>query len=193
MSNPWSRNSPLSNLIWTIKHNRYGNKLSRLDQQIATHSDRKDGQRSYEKTGPDYTFTDWDSLYEYIVEMWATSSQLINAAAQAKGARYFHFLQPNQYVEGSKPIMSDEERAVAFVEQGYGTVYRVAHPFIQKKTAWFAENGIAYHDLTYLYKEVENPVYIDNCCHFNHLGSAMIVNKVVDTIHQANLAEASAK
>ena len=37
---------------------------------------------------------------------WAESSFQMHAVASAKGIRYFHFLQPNQYIEGTKP-MSD--------------------------------------------------------------------------------------
>jgi len=191
MANPWSRNSPLSNLIWTIKHNRYSNKLSVMDQQIASFSDGETNQRDYEKVGPDYEFSDWDNLYQYVVDLWANSSELMHAAAQAKGARYFHFLQPNQYAEGSKPTMREEERKVAFIERGgYGAVYKIAHPVIQKKVKWLREKNIPFYDLTYLYKDIEKPIYIDNCCHVNPPGSKMIVEKIVDTIHRANLNEA---
>ena len=192
MTNPWSRNSPLSNLIWTIKHNRYGNKLSVLDQQIASFSDSETDQHSYEKVGPDYVFSGWDNLYQYSVDLWANSSQLIHATVQAKGARYFHFLQPNQYVEGSKPIMPAEERAIAFVEKhGYGSVYKIAYPVIKNKIAWLRESNIPFYDLSNLYKDVKTAIYIDNCCHVNTQGSAMIVEKIVETIHLSNLNASS--
>jgi len=189
MSNPWSRNSPLSNLLWTIKHHRYMGSLSELNIQIASFSGNENDHRDYEKVGPDYTFTDWPSLYQYAVEIWATSSQLMYASAQAKGTKYFHFLQPNQYVEGSKPNMNEQERAAAFVKKGYGTVYKAAYPFIQQKAAWFRDNKIPYYDLSDLYQEIEAPIYIDNCCHVNALGSSMLVDKIVETIHQYNINE----
>ena len=190
MANPWSRNSPLSNLIWTIKHTRYNNKLGAIDQQIASFSDSEADQRKYEKVGPDYSFSDWDNLYQYVVDLWANSSQLMHAAAQAKGARYFHFLQPNQYVKDSKLTMSAEEREVAFIERGgYGAVYKIAYPVIQNKIAWMRENKIPFYDLTPLYKDIKIPIYIDNCCHVNPRGSEMIVEKIVETIHRANISE----
>jgi hypothetical protein len=45
--------------------------------------------------------------------------------AEANGARYLHFLQPNQYLEGSKPI-SDEEREIV-IEKICATI-GTAHP-----------------------------------------------------------------
>lgn len=186
MSNPWSRNSPLSNLIWTIKHNRYINQVGSIDLQASSYSNTGGKQRNYEKLGPDYAFSDWDNLYRYSIDLWANSSHLMHAAAQAKGAQYFHFLQPNQYVEGSKPSMNKYERSIAFVAQGYGSVYKIAYPFIQQKAIWFRDKEIPYYDLTDLYKEIEGPIYIDNCCHVNSQGSAMIVDKIVDTIHLSN-------
>jgi len=189
ISNFWARSSPLLNLLWTIKHNDYVSELSNLNQHIASFSDHKGGQRSYEKVGPDYAFSDWDSLYKYAIDLWANSSQLMYATAKEKGAQYFHFLQPNQYAPGSKPKMIEDERNIAFVEKGYGSVYKIAHPFIQQKTAWFHDNKIAYYDLTDIYKEIEKPIYVDNCCHVNSEGSTMIIDKIVETIHLSNLKQ----
>jgi len=191
MANIWPRNSPLSNLIWTIKHHRYNNSLSEIDFKISNIDVTKNLVRNYEKTGPDYDFSDWDNFYTYTAEQWATGSLLLHAAAKAKGTKYFHFLQPNQYIEGSKPTMNDSEKKVAFIDYGYGSYYKKAYPFLQQKAAWLKDKGVPFYDMTYLYKGVEEPIYIDNCCHVNSRGSAMIVEKVVETIHLSNLKHAS--
>jgi hypothetical protein len=190
MSNPWFRNSPLANLLWTVSHDVYRNKLGVIDHAVAA-LERQDPDQphvNYEAAGPDYDFTTWDNLFQYGVDMWAISSHLIQAIATANNAKYVHFLQPNQYVEGSKPLMSEAERKIAFlVDGGYGNLYKRVYPRVLKKIGWLEQRGIEFHDLTYLYREVEEPLYVDNCCHVNSLGYNMIVEKIVETIHQSNL------
>ena len=86
-------------------------------------------------------------------------------------------------------LTSDDEKKIALLEEGgYGNVYRRVYPRVLKKMAWLEQRGIEFHDLTYLYKNVEQPLYVDNCCHVNSLGYNMMVEKIVETIHQSNLA-----
>jgi len=197
MSNPWFRNSPLSNLLWTLSHVKYLNNLGVVDQSVAELDKRDPEKRDfyYEELGPDYDFTTWEDLHQYSVDMWARSSHLIAAVARANDSKYLHFLQPNQYIEGSKPKMSEAEKKVAFLAKsgiGYGYLYKLIFPRVQKKTAWLEERGIEFHDLTYLYKDVERVLYVDSCCHVNYIGYNMIVEKIVETVHQSNLADQAA-
>ncbi len=191
MSTLWFRNSPLSNLLWSLSHVNYRNKVSTVDLAAANLEKRDPEQRdfNYEAMGPDYEFTTWEDLYQYSVDMWANSANLMHAAAKANGASYIHFLQPNQYIEGSKPLMSEAEKKTAFMSNGgYGNLYKRIYPRVQEKFEWFEAQGIEFHDLTYMYKDVAEPLYIDNCCHVNTLGYTMLVDRIVETIHQSNLA-----
>jgi hypothetical protein len=99
----------------------------------------------------------------------------------AEGMRYHHFLQPNQYVPGSKP-MGAAEKAVAYrtdsenrlpVERGY--------PLLQAEGARLARLGVDFHDLSRLYAAVPQPLYIDDCCHLNREGNA-IMGEVVGRV-----------
>ncbi len=55
---------------------------------------------AYAVTGPAYTYTTEDELYNDLVLMWKRSSLQMKALCDANNIRYYHFLQPNQYVEG---------------------------------------------------------------------------------------------
>jgi hypothetical protein len=196
MSNPWFRNSPFSNLLWQLAKTNYNNRISVINQAVETVGQQGSEHRdfNYQAMGPDYDFTTWDDLYQYAVDMWATSSHLMYASAKANNAKYVHFLQPNQYIEGSKLVMSEHEREVALIAEhkgGYGNLYRKIYPRIQNKISWLEQRGIEFHNLSYLYKDVEAQVFRDNCCHFNSLGYNMLVEKIVETIHQSNLAAAA--
>ena len=196
MSNSWFRNSPISNLLWKLAESNYNYHISVTNQAIETVGEQGSEHRDfrYQEMGPDYEFTSWDDLHQYAVDMWATSSHLMHAIANANNAKYLHFLQPNQYIEGSKPVMSKLEREVALIaghKGGYGNLYRKIYPRIQKKIAWLEQRGIEFYDLSYLYKDVEEIIYRDNCCHVNARGYSMMVERIVETIHQSNIAAAA--
>lgn len=193
MANPIARNSAVFNLLWKIKHQSAMNQLSELNVEINAVDSDADLKRDfrYEALGPDYQFTDWESLYDYSAQIWANSSRVVDSVARGMGAKYFHFLQPNQYIDGAKP-MSEQERRVAIMrEGGYGYFYKRAYPYLQKHAKWLIAQGISYHDLTFMYQDVEQPLYIDNCCHVNGQGSRLMVQKMAQIIHQANQAQAN--
>ncbi|NJL27620.1 MAG: hypothetical protein HC897_06830 [Thermoanaerobaculia bacterium] len=98
--------------------------------------------------------------------------------AEAHGVRYLHFLQPNQYVEGSKPL-SEAEKASAFdpasdwcqgVQGGY--------PLLQAKGRELKEEGIAFEDLTEIFKTQEGTLYRDTCCHLGLEGNRLLARAV---------------
>lgn len=200
MSNPIIRISPLSNLLWRIKHSRYLFAVSQLNAQIASAMGQADDSKtpSYERFGPDYAFSDWSELASYTADIWSKSNHLAHGIAKVQGAKFFQFIQPNQYIEGAKEFMYPEEKAVAIAPPGagggYGAWYKMGYPFIKEQQKWLKEQGVHTTDLTYLFKDFKGPIYIDNCCHVNSQGSDMIVHAIVDTIHQYNLsAEASSQ
>jgi hypothetical protein len=55
-------------------------------------------------------------LYRYLAEAWKNSSIQMNALSDVAGIKYYHFLQPNQYVKDSKP-MTEQERKIAIYDQ----------------------------------------------------------------------------
>jgi len=64
MSNPWFRNSPLSNLLWKIRHNNYLNNIAKASTAIENTDVTTELPRDfkYEQLGPDYEFTNWQDL-----------------------------------------------------------------------------------------------------------------------------------
>jgi hypothetical protein len=109
-----------------------------------------------------------------VVAVWQRSSLQMARLCERLGIAYFHFLQPNQYVPDSKP-MDEAERALALraespmrvpVEQGYARL-RVAG-------AELAAQGVAFEDLSGVFRDVREPVYLDDCCHLNGLGNRLL-------------------
>lgn len=136
----------------------------------------------YVATGPAVTFASDDELYGALARVWAESSYEMHAVAAAKGARYFHFLQPNQYVDGSKP-MGEEERGIAIKEDhSYAVSVRKGYPVLQRLGQDLAQRGVNFVDLTKVYASTRDTVYSDNCCHVNAEGRRLVVAAIARAI-----------
>ena len=85
--------------------------------------------------------------------------------------RYYHFLQPNQYVPGSKPLSAAERKtayqdahpARPFIEQGY--------PLLRQAGRRLAGRGVHFHDLSTAFARNGETFYYDSCCHVNRAGA----------------------
>ena len=136
----------------------------------------------YAAAGPPAPFANDEEMYSALGHLWAESSFQMNAVAKAKGTQYFHFLQPNQYVDGSKP-MGDEERRVAIREDHpYGVSVRKGYPVLRELGKDLTRRGVPFVDLTNVYANSRDVLYRDNCCHVNTAGQRIIVDAMVKTI-----------
>ena len=178
--------SPLSNILWRILDAGYQRRISEADTRIdALGSPGKENRDfAYEALGPDHNLQNVDELASYAADLWLNSSLAMRGLAEGNGARYYHFLQPNQYIAGAK-LLNDAERRVAIVEHGgYGNVYRQTFPELQKRTATLRNQGVHFHDLTYMFKDTPDTLYIDNCCHMNGKGYDLVVKEIVRLIKE---------
>ena len=55
-------------------------------------------------------------LYEDAAAVWVRSSVLLDQLSRENSMEYYHFLQPNQYVNGSK-VLTAEEKRLAYSEK----------------------------------------------------------------------------
>ncbi len=177
---PW-RYSPTAGLLWTVLDRRAQRAVSKLELEMQSSSEQTAA--AYTVTGPPWRLEDLDATYRELVSFWQRTSEQMHHLAAARGIRYYHFLQPNQYLAGSKP-MSPEERRVAIQTEGYhyGEHAAAAYPMLVEHGRQLAELGVPFHDLTMLFAAVEEPVYIDRCCHFNALGEKLIAGAVAAVI-----------
>jgi hypothetical protein len=87
---------------------------------------------------------------------------------------YYHFLQPNQYVPGSKP-MGDAERQLAYREDSpiRETIER-GYPALREAGRTLVEQGVSFVDLSGVFRDVSQPVYADDCCHLDTHGNELL-------------------
>ena len=100
----------LANTVWKIQDRRLlAQHLERLEEARLATTVAAD----YVATGPPFPTDSESELYDFLVTLWKNSSIQLDRLCRAGGIDYYHFLQPNQYVDGTK-VLTAEEREKAF-------------------------------------------------------------------------------
>ena len=166
---PW-RYSSVWNLAWKVIDRRLQDRIASAREVLF--GSAGGGDRSAAAQGPPFTaYEDREAMLAELADHWARCSIAMHDLCEARGIPYVHFLQPNQYVPGSKPIGA-EERAVAVQEGGRLQRAVVAgYPSLISAAASLVNEGVAFHDLTGVFAEIEAALYGDTCCHLNEEGN----------------------
>jgi len=125
-----------------------------------------------------------ERMYDELGQLWARSSLELARLAQASGARYYHFLQPNQYVAGSKPL-APAERAEAWVaDHPYRGAVERGYPVLRREGQRLASLGVRFTDLTGAFSDRPEAIYIDSCCHVNGRGNAILADLMFEAMRR---------
>lgn len=139
-----------------------------------------------ESSGPVYESgaSSEEEALEEACRVWKRSSVLMARACAANGIRYVHFLQPNQYHAGSKEL-TDEELLIAYAEGGYHPVAEAGYPLLIEAGRELGREGVAFFDLTQIFREESRSVYSDSCCHLNGLGNELLASAMAERVLSA--------
>ena len=154
------------------------------------------GRRNYAFVGPRRPYQNPAEMYQDLADVWRQSSLQMYRLCTASGIRYFHFLQPNQYRESSKPMSTSERRAAIRPGSGYERDVRAGYPLLLEAGRDLAAQGVAFTDLTQVFAGSSKPLYTDNCCHFSEEGNRILGHAIgrsmVATIEQYRREEKAA-
>ena len=140
---------------------------------------------SLERHGPRRWLTAEDAVFAATARLWYRGSVALARLAELAGAEYYHFLQPNQYVPGSKPL-SPEERKVAYAPEGpYKFPVERGYPRLTEFSQALQNRGINYFDLTAIFADHPETLYKDDCCHFNYRGRGLLAAEMVRRLEPA--------
>jgi hypothetical protein len=167
------RFSAIGNLVWRVKDRRLS--WSVFEQQTNLQS-YAPTDRSFAVTGPAAEYVDERAMYRDLAELWRRSSLQMHRLCLGNSIPYFHFLQPNQYVPGSKTIGA-EERAVA-IRDPARSFATIGYAELRERGQALRHDGVSFHDLTMVFVEVQEPVYRDSCCHLNQLGNTLLAVEI---------------
>jgi hypothetical protein len=170
--------SVTAGLVWKSLDRLISAELARAREGLTAGG----GTSRYRERGPVRHYANDQDLLSDIARLWGRSSIQMQRLCAGAGTHYHHFLQPNQYLPGSKP-MGEAEKAVAYrADHVYRFPVEAGYPLLRAEGARLTALGVDFHDLSQLYAGVSEPLYIDDCCHVNRQGNAMMgeaVGKVI--------------
>ena len=177
---PW-QHLHTANLVYVALDRDIERRLAVTDHQLLGAEDAARAARRAK--GPEIRFANETEMLAYLVALWQRSSRLLDGLARANGTRYYHFLQPNQYVPESKPMTTDE-RATAVKATRYAGLVHTGYPMLQRAGRELRAEGVRFVDLTGAFAGHVEPIYIDACCHVSPHGNAIVADLVFDAIRR---------
>ncbi len=180
------RYSPTANFIWRYRDNKLKQSRRRDIQAIISHQSTTEP--SYTAGGPRRTYKSDAEMYRDITRIWANSSSQLDQLCRANGIEYHHVLQPNQYLPGSKPLSEREERQAIYPDPDYeyGNAIEKGYPYLIAAGAKLRSRGLNFHDLTGLFSNTRETIYVDTCCHYNQLGNEMLMKSIAARIESTS-------
>jgi lysophospholipase L1-like esterase len=90
------------------------------------------------------------------------------------------FLQPNQYLKGSKSFSEQEKRIAIDPHRLEDTNEMMV--LLKVAAQDLRDSGVPIFDLTGIFSSTDDTVYKDDCCHLNNLGNQIMADAVVSKI-----------
>ena len=132
----------------------------------------------YWVTGPRIEFEGPRQRFAFLASVWKQSSIQLHRLCRANDILYLHLLAPSQYVAGSKPMGRAELRRAYNPNQPYKPGVEQGFPLLIEGGRELSGLGVRFLDLTQLFSNVEQPIYIDDAGHYNPLGYQLIGRRV---------------
>jgi hypothetical protein len=173
--------SPLANLLWLFGDRRLQARIVEVEEWLRQH--RPDAQ-GYVATGPGFRGGD-SAAYEELAAVWRRSALQLHRLSAANGALFLHFLQPNQYVPGTKQLTDEERRLAWDANHPYRAGVERGYPLLMREGEALRREGVRFRDLTPLFRDVEETIYRDRCCHINERGHRLLAGAIAASVREA--------
>jgi hypothetical protein len=125
---------------------------------------------------------DVESIGKKNLSVWKKYQSLSALVARSRNLPYISFVQPNQYLEGSKPLSSREIEN--FVNPAWAAFLNPRMKMLSDTADELAKSGLPVKNLMWIFKSKLQDLYIDNCCHFNDLGNKIMENAILNEIQK---------
>ena len=146
------RISFLWRLARRVENGRLARRLTDLQRELAQTAWDEGSEAS---KGPALELADGEEVLTHLVAIWRRSSEEMAVLARANDIRYLHVLQPNQYVEGSKPMGPDERRIATPPDHPYRDGAVLGYPLLRAESGRLRASGVEFYDATGLFADVE--------------------------------------
>ena len=180
------RHSYLGLLVWSAQQSGLERRKHVLERGLRRLL--KDKRLGPQQRGPayagyeDYLEESWGPITDDLLAVWVNSSLQMWRLSEASGVAYYHFLQPNQWTVDTKTLTDYELKYAMGSTSTYGKTALAGYPSLIAAGERLSEAGVPYADLTRIYRETRETVYIDNCCHVNQLGNRIMARAIAQRL-----------
>ena len=106
---------------------------------------------------------------------------------EASDILYVHAIQPNQHDPGSKPLTDKEQEMMLpgsanNAHRMYAPLIPLGYPKLRDAGRALREAGVRNIDLTQLFAQTSESLYVDSCCHVNPTGSEMLAAALAEYV-----------
>jgi hypothetical protein len=173
------RFSSLYQLLWLVRDDLDHHKLLELAQTITR--SRKD---SFVHHGPPPP-TDPNTANQHAIDLWARCSIQMHDLCKARRIAYLHCLQPSQYLPGTKPFSQTEIQLCLTPDQPHAVLAKNLFPLLRQRGQSLAQHGVAFADLTDIFKNHPETLYSDPWCHVNADGNKLLAHAITPLLIRA--------
>jgi hypothetical protein len=170
--------SPTAQLFWLVRDRGVRRSITARTAEAEAAAVTQ----SFAVTGPGPTSASEVDARVAMAAVWRRCSQQLHTICSAHDTLYLHFLQPNQYFAGSKPMTPAEEAVAIDAKHPWLTAVRHGYPLLQREGAALQQAGVAFEDLTQLFVDHPEPLYVDICCHLNKSGYDILAEHIAGAI-----------
>lgn len=178
-------NSPLRRLAlrqvwWRVRDLPLEHALHEAAGRLMEHRARYG--RVFAAGGPREPDRPMSEVYARCADLWSRCSRQLHDVAAAQGVRYYHALQPNQYVPDSKPLSQQEQDSAIASDSTYRRAVLEGYPLLIERGSQLAASGVRFIDLTQIYHDQPQTLYVDWCCHVNREGYEIVARRLAAEI-----------
>jgi len=119
-----------------------------------------------------------DDGLEGAVDLWRSTSVMMDQLCRLRGIRYLHVLQPNQYDPEGKELTSAELTDAFNPSSPFIPGARLGYPLLRKAGRDLVRGGVEFLDLSRIFNGRPEDIYVDDCCHFNTLGNRLVMEEI---------------
>jgi hypothetical protein len=114
-------------------------------------------------------------VFSSIAADWTAASILMNQLLTARGVRYLHVLQPNQYYT-SRRFADGEQKVAVNPDSPFKPGVERGYPLLEKALEPDGVNAI------HIFDDERGAVYVDDCCHFTLTGNRILADAVAKAV-----------
>jgi len=177
---PW-RWSFTASVLWSVRDRFALNEKLQLTTRLMEKRSTGEG-LGFAESGPVQSITDRQEMLELAAGMWRRGSLQMHRLLESSGTVYLHVLQPNQHHDGSKPLSPDEIKMSRNASPDEAGAIRDGYPLLLAGQHSLQAAGVEFLNLSALYADEPEAMYVDGCCHLNAEGNRRLARSVALTL-----------